>query len=298
MVPLGHPAYIGAMTSLRKPARVALLALAVAAAPFWAAAQSLVSTGQSFVHASLVPGRVEPDGSQMAGLVLDLAPQWKTYWRNPGAAGVPPRFDWSRSRNLASAEVLWPRPKLFESFGMTTIGYADRVVFPLRLVPEVAGEPIELALDLAVGVCHDICVLEEAEVALHIDPAGPAAEADDEADDGAALIAAAEATVPRPGAELGLARATCRISGTGSKRSFDATLDFGRPLADAKVILEGPDLAWFEDVVTTPEQGQLNVSAKLALIDGSAWVNRSQVRMTVLADGIAADVRGCSAPSG
>src|SRR5690606_3324502 len=42
------------------------------------------------------------------GLHVALAPGWKTYWRSPGEAGIPPSFDWSGSRNLAAATVLWP----------------------------------------------------------------------------------------------------------------------------------------------------------------------------------------------
>jgi DsbC/DsbD-like thiol-disulfide interchange protein len=278
------------MTARRISFLAAFLAVCTIAAPGPGAAQSVVSTGESFIHATLVAGRAEADGSRMAGLVLDVAPQWKTYWRNPGAAGIPPSFDWTGSRNLKSAEVLWPRPAYFDSFGLTTIGYSGRVVFPVRIVPEAAGQPVELALDLALGVCREICVLEEAKLALRIDGAAPEEEA--------AEIAAAEATVPRPGSELGLTEASCRITGTGKKRDFDATLDFGRALQGASVILEGPDLAWFQSVETTSQGDSLRVTAKLSLLDESIWVNRSQVRMTVLADGLAADIQGCTAPAG
>ena len=34
----------------------------------------------------------------------------------------------------------------------------------------------------------------------------------------------------------------------------------------------------------------------MSLIDGSAWVDRSEVRLTVLGDEFAADIRGCAAP--
>ena len=70
-----------------------------------ARSQAVVSTGESFVHVTLLPGRAEAEGARMAGLVLDVTPEWKTYWRNPGAAGIPPQFDWSRSRNLGAVEV-------------------------------------------------------------------------------------------------------------------------------------------------------------------------------------------------
>jgi DsbC/DsbD-like thiol-disulfide interchange protein len=254
--------------------------------------QALVSTGESFVRVSLLPGRAEPGGARLIGLVVDIAPQWKTYWRNPGAAGVPPRFDWSKSRNLASAEVLWPRPSFFESFGLNTLGYSGQVVFPVRLMPGDPGEAIEIDLGLVLGVCRDICVLEETAVRARIEPGAP--------DSGAAVLALAEQTVPRPGADLGLIGATCRISGAGKKRKFDAALEFAGVLNDPVVILEAPDQTWFTGTETTavPESGSLRVAAGLSLLDETVWINRSQVRMTVLAGDFAADVQGCAAPAG
>ncbi|MCH8166419.1 MAG: hypothetical protein IIC03_00595 [Proteobacteria bacterium] len=256
-----------------------------------ARSQAVVSTGESFVRVTLLPGRAEPGGGRMAGLVLDVAPEWKTYWRNPGAAGIPPQFDWSGSRNLASAEVFWPRPKFFESFGLTTLGYSGRVVFPVRLVPERPDRAIEIRLGLALGVCREICVLQETTVELRIEPGAPAV--------GAVLVAMAEAAVPRPGAELGLTGASCRISGAGKKRRFDAVLEFAQALRDPVVILEGPALTWFSGVETTVEPGgSLHVGAELSLLDETLWINRSQIRMTVLAGDFAADIQGCTAPAG
>lgn len=274
----------------------AALALAALLAPLFlaapASAQAVVSTGESFAEVSFLPGRAEPGGGRLAGLVIDLAPEWKTYWRSPGAAGVPPSFDWSGSENLASAEVLWPRPQFFESFGIETLGYDRRVVFPLRLVPADPAKPIGLRLELSFGVCREICVLEETALAETIAPDAP--------ETGAPAVADAEASVPRPAAALGLTEATCRIAGAGKTRSFEATLAFDRPLGDAAVVLEGPELVFFGDVRTTPAPGtgRLRVEAEISLLDEKAWLGRSDIRMTVLARDFAADVRGCDAASG
>ena len=256
-----------------------------------ALAQSIVSTGQSFVKVSLLPGRAEPDGTRMAGLVVDLKPGWKTYWRSPGEAGLPPSFDWSHSRNLASAELHWPRPQFFDSFGVRTLGYSGRVVFPVRLVPKDPSRPMAVHLDLALGVCHDLCVLEKTKVDATIRADSP--------ETGAALVAVAESKVPRPASALGLTEAQCRISGAGKTRDFEATLDFDHQVKDPRVVLEGPDLAWFKNVQTTPgPDGRLHVDAELNLLDAKAWVGRSDIRMTVLAENFAADVKGCAAPQG
>lgn len=279
------------LTGRMLPRAVAALALALLAAP-WAAAQAIVSSGESFIEARLVPGRAEPDGTRMAGLVIDLAPEWKTYWRSPGGAGIPPEFDWSGSANLAAAEVLWPRPDVFESFGIETLGYSENVVFPIRLTPADPARPIAVRLGLSLGVCRDLCVLEETELSADIAPGAP--------EEGAGLVAAAEASVPRPAAELGLTEAVCRIEGAGAKRRFGATLAFGRPLEDARVVLEGPGLVWFDDVRTeaAPGSGLLSVGAEVSLLDETAWLGRSDIRMTVLAAGFAADIQGCAAPRG
>jgi DsbC/DsbD-like thiol-disulfide interchange protein len=284
------------MTHMQKLLLGVALAVWPALASLPAQSQAVVSTGDSFVAVSLLPGRTEPDGARMAGLVVEVAPEWKTYWRNPGAAGVPPQFDWSGSRNLASAEVFWPRPYVFESFGLTTLGYSGQVVFPVRLAPADPAASMEIDLALVLGVCREICVLEETSVQARIAPGAP--------EEGGALVAAAEAAVPRPGAELGLSQATCRISGAGKKRSFDAVLDFARRLENPMVVLEGPALAWFSGVETTagpgegPDSSRLEVAAALSLLDESVWINRSDVRMTVLAGDFTADVQGCTAPAG
>ena len=278
----------------RRAVRAAMRMLAllplVAAAP--AAPQAVVSTGESFAEVSFLPGRAEPGGGRLAGVVVDLAPEWKTYWRSPGAAGVPPSFDWSGSGNLASAEVLWPRPHFFESFGIETLGYAQRVVFPVRLTPEDPAKPMDVRLDLAIGVCREICVLEETAVAETIAPDAP--------ETGAPVVAAAEASVPRPAAGLGLTEAGCRVAGAGKTRSFEATLDFDRALEAPRVVIEGPELAFFNDVRTLPQpdEGRLRVEAEVSLLDEQAWIGRSDIRMTVLAEDFAADIEGCGAGRG
>jgi len=98
--------YIPDMHRLTRAFLVALGGALALGASGPAATQSVVSTGQSFLSADLVAGRQGAQGGRTAGLVLDIAPGWKTYWRHPGAAGVPPQFDWSRSENLRSVQLL------------------------------------------------------------------------------------------------------------------------------------------------------------------------------------------------
>ncbi len=125
-----------------------------------------------------------------AGIEIETRPDWKTYWRNPGDAGVPPSFDWSKSDNVASVKVGYPPPRRLVDKGGTTIGYLGRVVFPAVVTPVDPARPVALRLAVEYGVCKDICVPAQAEPRLDV-PAGAALAMPAE-------LAAALAELPRP----------------------------------------------------------------------------------------------------
>jgi DsbC/DsbD-like thiol-disulfide interchange protein len=255
-----------------------------------AGAQTIVSTGESFLGARLLPGTGEPDGARMAGLRLTLADGWKTYWRSPGETGVPPVFDWSGSRNLREAEVFWPRPEMFESFGLRAVGYSDEVVLPVRLVPEDPARPIEVRLEANLGVCREICVLETVTLSETIEPG--------EAGHGAGQIARALAAVPAEGAASGLSESHCRITGAGEERRLEATLRFERPLSKPTVLVEGPETLLITAAKTRHAGDELHVTAGIQMAQEGGWIDRSAIRLTVLDEDFAADIRGCSAAPG
>jgi suppressor for copper-sensitivity B len=107
------------------------------------------------------------------GLHVRLEPGWKLYWRSPGDAGVPPVFDWGRSQNLKTADVRWPLPHRFRLFGLETFGYTDEVVFPVRIAAARPGEPVQIRLHLAYGICKDVCIPYDADLAMEL-PRGAA----------------------------------------------------------------------------------------------------------------------------
>ena len=127
-------------------------------------------TASSNSKSRLVSGTVDLDGTPalVAGVQLRMDPDWKTYWRNPGDSGVPPSFDWTGSTNLKHAEVLYPAPHRFADAGGTAIGYADEVVFPVKLTPEREGEPITLKLAFDYGLCKDLCIPNSVNLSLEL----------------------------------------------------------------------------------------------------------------------------------
>jgi DsbC/DsbD-like thiol-disulfide interchange protein len=103
-----------------------------------------------------------------AGIEIVLADGWKTYWRMPGDAGVPPSFDWSKSENVAEVEVLFPAPKRIQEAGGTAVGYTGTVILPVRIKPADAARSVRLALSIEYGVCREICIPVEAAVTLEL----------------------------------------------------------------------------------------------------------------------------------
>ena len=106
-----------------------------------------------------------------AGVEIKLSPGAITYWRDPGDAGLPPTFDFSRSDNLASATVDYPAPKrIAEADGGVAIGYDSGVVLPIRIAPIDPAKPVALNLALTYAVCEKICLPARADLTLTVRP--------------------------------------------------------------------------------------------------------------------------------
>jgi DsbC/DsbD-like thiol-disulfide interchange protein len=185
----------------------------------------------------LLAAGLAPDGTLRAGVEIRMARGWHTYWRYPGDAGVPPRFEWSGSRNITGVEVRWPAPKRIRvEGGLQSIGYYDSVVLPLRIRPLTPGQPISLRLKLDFGVCEKICIPAEATVELTVPPQLKA---------GLPALDAAEARVPRvvkAGPREGLAVLALRRDRAPKPR---ALIDVAVPRGGSfDLFAEGPTDAW------------------------------------------------------
>ncbi len=104
----------------------------------------------------------------MAGLHIKMLKKWKTYWRQPGDAGIPPHFDWKGSDNIKSVKVLWPAPIRIVDPYVTTIGYDSEVVFPVVFEAKDESKPIKAKLTFVYGVCKDVCIPEERKVSFSL----------------------------------------------------------------------------------------------------------------------------------
>ncbi len=152
----------------RAMAALALIA-AVAAAPGQSFAQPAAQKPD--IKADLVTGDSEAGGRELwVGVRLNLGSGWKTYWKSPGDAGLPTEFDWSGSSNIVEAEVNWPAPSRLSILGFETIGYAQEVLFPVRIKVRDPAVETRIDLKLAIYACSTICVREERTLAATIRP--------------------------------------------------------------------------------------------------------------------------------
>ena len=124
----------------------------------------------------------------LAGVEITLDPGFKTYWRNPGDSGLPPRFDWSGSENVAGAEVRFPAPYRHEDAAGVAYVYGKKVLLPVLVKAKDPGKPVKLVLSVEYGVCKDICIPARADLSLGLTEDGP----------GRSAIEAALAKVPVP----------------------------------------------------------------------------------------------------
>ncbi len=175
--------------------------------------------------------------SYLAGIEIGLASGWKTYWRTPGDAGVPPMFEWEGSTNVASVKVLYPAPSRLVEPAAQTIGYENGVLFPVEVTPKDASRPVELVLDVEFGICRDICIPAQAKLSLALPPTALAAKPPPQ------LLAALD-RVPRPRAarrptDPQLRSAAATLGGAAPRLVFEASFPRGADSAD--LFVEAPD---------------------------------------------------------
>ncbi|MBM9593337.1 protein-disulfide reductase DsbD domain-containing protein [Roseitranquillus sediminis] len=247
------------------------------------AGAAVAQTADDVVRVDVLPGWRQADGIHMAGLRMTLAPGWKTYWRYPGEAGIPPRFDWSGSRNLGAASTAWPTPQVFTANGYRSIGYSEMVVLPLALRPSRAGENISLRGRIEIGVCQTVCIPVEVDVA---------AELDVDATTPDATIRAALSDVPQRADHA----VDCALQPIADGMRLTATVRVPRLGGEETAVVEFSDPeVWVSEVETSRSGGALVATAELVPPQGAPFaLDRSQLRFTVLGEAGAVDIRGCS----
>ncbi|MGC8201553.1 protein-disulfide reductase DsbD domain-containing protein [Aliiroseovarius sp. PTFE2010] len=236
----------------------------------------------------VLPGWRTDSGTHMAALRVRLAPGWKTYWRAPGEAGIPPRFDWAGSQNIGSVAFHWPTPVVFEQNGVRTIGYKDELVLPIELTPATPGQPIKMLSAVELGICEDICMPVTVQINAILPATGGANPA----------IRAALADQPSSANRAGVERVTCDAQPISDGLRLTASLTMPALGPSEVAVVELPDESiWVSEADTRRDGARLTAQSDLVPPSAAPFMlDRSEIRITVIADGHAVDIRGCAGP--
>ena len=148
-------------TLLRLPLLLLLLALAAPQAPAQVTplvrAQLLADTN------AIVPGQ-----PFQAGLLLEMADGWHTYWEYSGDAGLPTTIQWQLPQGFTAGPIEWPVPEAkLEPGDIQTYAYGGRVLLLTTITPP-AGVTGNIALKAKADwlVCKETCIPGGAELEL------------------------------------------------------------------------------------------------------------------------------------
>lgn len=119
--------------------------------------------GVELVRADLVTDQtaVVPGGVLQVGVVLDLAPGWHIYWRNPGDAGLATELTWEWPAGWEPGEQEWPVPlRIIEPGDLQVFAYKKQALLwhRVRVPADFSGEEATIRVRATWLVCEAICV--------------------------------------------------------------------------------------------------------------------------------------------
>jgi thiol:disulfide interchange protein DsbD len=169
--------------------------------------------GRELVHASLVANvtAIVPGKPFTAGLLLRMAPDWHTYWKFPGDAGIPTEIKWSLPAGWKVSEIQWPIPlKLNEPGDIQIYGYHDEVLLLQEVTPpgSLADPLAKLSAEANWLVCEKICIPGGAKLQLELPVAVQNAPANED------LFARYRRSLPQAWPEGKIASASWKRSGS------------------------------------------------------------------------------------
>ncbi len=228
----------------------------------------------------ILAGWRENSGVHIAGFSIRLAKGWKTYWRAPGDGGIPPRFNWSGSRNLAGVEVRYPIPEVMDQNGIRSVGYHRNVIFPLLVNAQDRSKPIHLTGEIELGVCEEICI----PITLKVQALLPAVGVHD------AAIANEMNSQPSQAGTV-----TCDIEPIADGLRLRTTANLARMKGEAAVIEGGGTGVWVSPPVLTRSGKTLIAEVEMVPPNAKPFaLARSDIRLTVIGNGRAVEFLGCN----
>jgi DsbC/DsbD-like thiol-disulfide interchange protein len=170
---------------------------------------------------------IAPGHTLNVGLHFQLEKGWHVYWVNPGDSGEPPRLTWHLPPGIAVGPMEWPTPRRLGTATIADFGYEDAVtlIVPVHAAASLpAKQPAQLAADVKVLVCREMCIPGKAQISLTLPIKSQPSPPDSRTSE---LFAAARKSLPQQ------APRNWKFSLTDTKDSFVLSANIGRQITQA-----------------------------------------------------------------
>ena len=112
-----------------------------------------------------------PGDTIWAGVDMKMDPEWHTYWRNPGEAGMATKIQWQLPPGVTAGDIQWPLPEKLPPAEVTTYGYNNEVILlvPLKIAADLKpGMALDLKANVSWLECKEECIPGSATVAAQL----------------------------------------------------------------------------------------------------------------------------------
>ena len=239
------------------------LALGAASAAFADDARSQIATREATLTITAEPAG--PHGVVRGALLIDLAAGWHTYWRDPGASGIPPTLDFSGTTGFGRADLHFAAPHRFGSDLTRGNGYTEATAIAFALTPKPGATIGAVEARIFLGVCREICIPVQAEMKVQIpsaaDPRVETAFAALPSDDGSRGRIAAATIAP-------------------DAASLTITATYVAAPSKPDLFVTGPE-GWFFDEPTKPSVDGTRVTFTVPIVERPPNADKTAVPETI-----------------
>jgi len=187
--------------------------------------------GRDLVQAKLVANvtAVVPGKPFTVGLLLHMVPNWHTYWKFPGDAGIPTEIKWKLPEGWKVGEIQWPIPlKLDEPGDIQIYGYHDEVLLMQEITPPASlkDSTVQLPAEANWLVCEKICIPGSSSLKLDLPLGEKSAPANEE------IFSRYRRSLPQNWPDPKVARASWKRQGAELQLTVESAALASYPSAD------------------------------------------------------------------
>ena len=127
---------------------------------------TLVRAAHTTANLIFAAESVRPGSTILAGVELEMEPEWHTYWKNPGQSGQATEIKWQLPPGVIAGEIQWPVPEKLPPAEVTTYAYLGKTVLivPLTFASNIAAGPLEISANVSWLECNEACIQASAKL--------------------------------------------------------------------------------------------------------------------------------------